>query len=291
MRLNFFVALFSFSFLLVVASCQSGDNSKYQTLESGLTYKLHEEFPENEKPQVSDIVHITMLYTVNDSVIFNSSEMDREMRFPLLKPVFAGDFYEGIAFMHEGDSASFRCPAEQVFLEIFKVKTLPPFVKEGDMMRFDIRLIDFMTSAEYDAEQREKAMMEQQLSREKLQKYIDDEGITVEPTASGLYFVEQERGSGRLAKAGQLVKVHYTGRLTDGTVFDSSLERGQPIEFVLGEGKVISGWDEGIAMMRKGGKAMMVIPFDLAYGERAVGSIPAFSPLVFEVELIDISNK
>lgn len=290
MKIKFLTASFSLLFLIIASSCQSDGQHNYQTSESGLTYKLHEEFSENAKPQLTDIVEISMLYTVNDSVIFDSKDMDREMRFPLTKPVFSGDFYEGIAFMHKGDSASFLLPAEKVFLEIFKVKSLPPFVKEGDMMRFDIRLKDFMTSADYEVEQRGKAMMEEQLSAEKMQQYIEEQDITVEPTASGLFFVEKERGKGKLAKAGQTVKVHYTGRLTDGTVFDSSVERGKPIEFVLGEGKVISGWDEGIALMRKGGKATLIIPFDLAYGERAVGNIPAFSPLVFDVELVDINK-
>lgn len=290
MKINFLTASLSFMFLLVASSCQSDGQAKYKTTETGLTYKLHESFPENAKPQLTDIVEITMLYTVNDSVIFDSKNMDREMRFPLTQPVFGGDFYEGIAFMHKGDSASFLMPADQVFLDIFKVKTLPPFVKDGDKMRFDIRLKNFMTSADYEAEQRQKSMMEEQVSAEMMHKYLEEQQITVEPTESGLVYVEQERGKGSLAKAGQTVKVHYTGRLTDGTVFDSSVERGEPIEFVLGEGKVIRGWDEGIAMMRKGGKALLVIPFDLAYGQRAVGNIPAFSPLVFEVELVDISK-
>lgn len=290
MKIKVLTASLSFFFLLIASSCQSDGQVKYITTDNGLTYKLHETFPENAKPQLTDIVEIDMLYTVNDSVIFNSKDMNREMRFPLTQAVFSGDFYEGIAFMHKGDSASFLMSAEQVFLDIFKVKSLPPFVKEGDKMRFDIRLKDFMTAADYEAEQRQKAMMEEQFSAEKMQKYLDEQQITVEPTASGLVFVDQQTGKGKQAKAGQTVKVHYTGRLTDGTVFDSSIERGQPIEFVLGEGKVIRGWDEGIAMMRKGGKAMLVIPFDLAYGQRAVGNIPAFSPLVFEVELVDISK-
>lgn len=290
MKINSLTAIFSFFFLLIASSCQSDGQIKYETTDTGLTYKFHETFAENAKPQLTDIVEITMLYTINDSVIFDSKAMDREMRFPLMKPVFAGDFYEGIAFMHKGDSASFLMPADKVFTEIFNVPTLPDFVKEGDKMRFDIRLKDFLTSADYDAEQRQKTMKDQLMSDEKMHKYLEDEGITVEPTASGLVFVEKERGNGKLAKAGQTVKVHYTGRLTDGTVFDSSHERGQPIEFVLGEGNVIRGWDEGIAMMRAGGKALLVIPFDLAYGERAVGNIPAFSPLVFEVELVEISK-
>lgn len=121
----------------------------------------------------------------------------------------------------------------------------------------------------------------------KIQNYLTTNNITTKPTASGLYFIEINAGTGALAKAGDRVTVHYTGKLLDGTVFDSSIG-SLPFIFVLGTGKVIAGWDEGIALMRKGGKAKLIIPSNLAYGSRANGSIPANSTLVFDVELYNI---
>ena len=109
-------------------------------------------------------------------------------------------------------------------------------------------------------------------------------------TPSGLQFIELAPGAGELAKPGDLVKVHYRGTLADGTEFDSSYGRGEPIEFVLGQGQVIPGWDEGIAMLRKGGKATLIIPPNLAYGEGGAGGvIPPNATLTFEVELVDFS--
>ena len=84
-----------------------------------------------------------------------------------------------------------------------------------------------------------------------------------------------------------MVQVHYTGRLLDGKVFDSSVERGEPISIPIGMGRVIPGWDEGIQMMSKGEKGVLYIPYYLAYGERDMGDIPPFSNLVFDVELVD----
>lgn len=108
-------------------------------------------------------------------------------------------------------------------------------------------------------------------------------------TASGLEYIEVEAGTGVQAEAGKTVSVHYTGKFQDGKVFDSSVSRGEPITFPLGQGRVIKGWDEGIALMKVGGTAQLIIPPDLAYGERGAGGvIPPNATLVFNVELVDV---
>ena len=108
-------------------------------------------------------------------------------------------------------------------------------------------------------------------------------------TPSGLEYIEIEAGTGAQAVAGKTVSVHYTGKFLDGKVFDSSVSRGEPITFQLGAGRVIKGWDEGIALMKVGGKAQLVIPPALAYGERGAGGvIPPNATLLFDVELVDV---
>lgn len=110
-------------------------------------------------------------------------------------------------------------------------------------------------------------------------------------TVAGELVIEDlTEGSGQTAAAGDNVLVHYTGWLTDGSKFDSSLDRGQPFGFQLGAGRVIAGWDQGVAGMKVGGSRRLTIPPELAYGDRSVGGglIPANSTLVFEVELLGI---
>jgi hypothetical protein len=107
-------------------------------------------------------------------------------------------------------------------------------------------------------------------------------------TNSGLQFVDLVRGTGQESQRGQQLTVHYVGTLTNGTKFDSSRDRGQPFTFTLGAGRVIAGWDEGLAAMKVGGTRRLVIPPELGYGSRAVGNIPPNSTLIFEVELLGV---
>ncbi len=109
-------------------------------------------------------------------------------------------------------------------------------------------------------------------------------------SGSGLKYVELKVGTGNAAKKGDTVAVHYVGTLTNGKKFDSSRDRNEPFEFRLGAGMVIKGWDEGVAGIKEGGKRKLIIPADLAYGNRDVGNglIPANSTLIFEVELVKI---
>jgi FKBP-type peptidyl-prolyl cis-trans isomerase len=127
---------------------------------------------------------------------------------------------------------------------------------------------------------------------------VDYDSADVRTTDSGLGVLEISEGSGRAVEAGDTLRVHYTGCLTDGTRFDSSYDRGEPFgsgqrPFVVGQGQVIQGWDEGIPGMRPGGERLLVIPSELAYGERGAGGgvIPPNATLVFKVELVGYGQE
>ncbi len=137
--------------------------------------------------------------------------------------------------------------------------------------------------ADHEKMQREKdlKMLEEQ------QKSIEERWPKAQTTPSGLRYVVVEEGSGESPQAGQVVTVHYTGKLLDGKKFDSSYDRGQPIDFPVGKGQVIKGWEEALLDMKKGEKRILIIPPELGYGPSGRGPIPPNATMVFDVELVD----
>ncbi len=139
------------------------------------------------------------------------------------------------------------------------------------------------------AQQDERLQAKPGSEAEAMMKQNEVSGDTV-TTPSGLKYIDIKVGDGAMPQTGQMVEVHYTGWLTDGTKFDSSRDRGQPFTFPLGMGRVIKGWDEGVASMKVGGERRLIIPPDLAYGSRPVGAIPPNSTLIFDVDLLGIKT-
>lgn len=270
-------------------ACNKSQFPGYSETETGLNYKFYNETKGSQKPKEGDIMTMKMIYkTDKDSVLFDSRQRGGALMVPLQKPSYSGALEEGFSMLSVGDSASFKVLADSFFIKTFQMKELPPFIKPGSYITFDVKLDKIQSQADMQKEQAET--MERNAKEEgiKLAEYLKANNITAIPTASGLYYIETKKGTGAQAQAGKTVSVHYTGTLLDGTKFDSSVDRGEPIEFPLGQGQVIPGWDEGIALMKEGGKATLIIPSKLAYGEQGQGPIPPSSPLIFTVELIKV---
>lgn len=279
----------------ILAGCGMASDRGFTETESGLKYKFHLQ-ADGQESEIDDILRLTMVYRLKDSILFDTRMAHMPMFLELMEPVYPGDIYEGLALMSVGDSATFILDAEDFFVYTIGMPSLPPFIESGSRLYFDVLLEaifdeeGFMEEQQRLAEEEMLKNEERALAEEGLRlDYLAEEGIQIEALESGLYYIEQEAGTGEKAQAGDMVAVHYEGRLLDGTVFDSSHDRGEPIEFTLGRGQVIPGWDEGISLMRTGGKARLVIPSHLAYGDRGAGQmIPPYATLVFDVELVDI---
>lgn len=284
------------SFSVISALNAQDEYPGFEKTASGIYYKILEKGNVDLKPSVGDILTIDMLYKdVNDSVIFDSRNNKQIFMLPLAAPMYPGDINEAMSILSVGDSALFILAADSFFIKTVGLPEIPDFIDKGGDLFFTLKLKDFMTEEEYmsliEKQRREEKKRIAKLKEEengKILDYIKEKGIKATPRESGLYYIVLEEGKGEQAVSGKTVKVHYTGTFLNGEKFDSSYDRGQPIEFVLGQGRVIKGWEEGIALMKEGGKAKLIIPSDIAYGERGGGAIPPVTPLVFEVELVEV---
>jgi FKBP-type peptidyl-prolyl cis-trans isomerase len=239
-----------------------------------------------------DFITIDMFYGTDDTVIFDSKRIPDGLTFPLDSPYFKGDLFEGIMMMTKGDSASFKMSADSFYLVIARAPELPPFITPGDLMTFEVKLKDFQSKGE--KEQADAAALEAQriAAEEQLANYLAENNITTEPLESGLIYIEEKRGSGRSPKAEEMVKINLTVMLLDGTKIFSTADRGEPFEYQYGQNFDTQGLEEGVGMLRKGGKATLIVPHQIAYGAEARGQmIPSYSTILYEVELLDMRSK
>jgi FKBP-type peptidyl-prolyl cis-trans isomerase len=269
-------------------SCKNDNNqiSGYENTQTGLYYKFYEE-NQGDTPETMELLDVVLSCVINDTVVIIP---ENRMILQMMEPMFAGDIFEGMKMMHKGDSASFIVRTDSTFYTLLR-SPLPAEFSVDDIMKFNIRLNDFYPESEFAAKQIEymkNTFVDETLVAEReIDEYLKNNGIKTITTPTGLKYVKTKEGNGEKPQVGTMVKVHYTGKLLDGTVFDSSVTRNEPFQFVLGVGQVIPGWDEGLQLMSKGEEAVLYIPYYLAYGNTGSGPIPPFATLIFEVEMID----
>ncbi len=278
------------SCMVVLSACGGRDKDDFQKGKGGMKYKFISTDESARKAQPNDILTVKLYFTNDkDSVLFDTKDFNEGIiQIQLSQPKYEGDIFDVLSMTHEGDSLIYKTSADS-FFNIMNNQPLPDFVAKGSDLTFYIKVLKIQSQEELMQQMQQEAEMKAKEEEERIKEYLAQNNLNVQPTESGLYYIEVKKGKGKKAEPGKTVKVHYKGTLLDGTPFDSSYDRGEPIEFVLGQGMVIPGWEEGIAMMNEGGKAKLIIPSKLAYGPNQRGNvIKPYSTLVFEVELIEV---
>lgn len=287
--------------ILLFAACA---NDVDLVTENGYRYVIHTDVPgETVKPTQAAEFYFQMMK--GDSVVLNSRDQNPDPQVFLVpepsdKPVGNTNIIvDALQLMSVGDSLS-------IFLALDTIEQRPPGFGPEDELRYDIVLTNIMDGATYQAAEkaRNEAMKKQLDAYMSRGEAVADSTATIladykknptqagfTKTSSGLMYKILSPGSGAQPNVGQPVLVSYYGVLTsDGTMFDNSFRNGRPIDFPLGQGAVIPGWDEGIGLLKQGSRAVLAIPSELAYGPTARGPIPANADLMFYVQLEGVAN-
>jgi len=287
---------------VILGACESPRQSNGEnTLPSGVKYKILKRDDKGLKIQNGDFIIYDIIGIVGKDTLINSYKLKEVQGMQVMAA--KGQPNEVLPFLQVGDSVMISMRVDSLAKATGNPAVLE-FKKKGDNIVYYLRIHKTQSKEEAQKEAMEKEKKAQAIAQEqakkaeaeesgKLEEYATKSGIEFAKTASGLrYLVSTKKADGAQAKAGDSVTVHYTGKFLDGKVFDSSVNRGEPFQFVLGTGSVIGGWDEGIALLKKGEKATLLIPSALGYGAGGAGGgqIPPFTPLLFEVELIDIKS-
>ncbi|MFL5763055.1 MAG: FKBP-type peptidyl-prolyl cis-trans isomerase [Bacteroidia bacterium] len=240
------------------------------TTPSGLKIVMIQENKTGEQAVAGTMATFNYSGFFKDGKMFDSSfDRNQPLKVKAGKGQLFAGWDEGITHLRKGEKAKLIIPSKLAFGEKGFQQLIPPntdLIIDMDM----VDVVAMQVPVKYDVSK-----------------------LEMKTTPSGLKYYEVKRnGSPIKAESGKTVKVHYSGYLADGTMFDSSVERGEPIEFPLGQGQVIKGWEEGIALMNVGDKLRLVIPYDLAYGENGrPPMIPAKAELTFDVELICVNGE
>jgi len=282
---------------VVLFSCKNKDDKfkGYSKTMAGLYYKLEGFNDGKEKPSKDMYLKLSMIYkTENDSVFLDTQSQNPtgQIIMPASEATNAGLLGDGIMNMHEGDSMSFMLDAGNLFEKFFKTP-LPMFLTKQSMVKVNIKLADLLDKKEYD---NEMGKYEETLDtwdveeQRRVKKYIDDNKLTAVQLDDGMYYINLAEGKGAKPDSTNSVVVNYSAYFMNGRLFDSTYGKA-PFEFKMGEEfQVIWGLQQGIKLMKEGGKAKFIIPSYLAFGEEgsSTGIVPPFATVIYEVELIKV---
>lgn len=297
----------SFYIAFVLCLFGIGASAQFKRTPRGVQYQVVSNNP-GVKLKLNDIITFNAVQSTDkDSVLFSTYAQGQPIKTQIHPSTNVADLMDIFAMLSVNDSAIVKVPIDSVFKG--HETEMPAFFKKGGNIVFHIKIVQVQSLEDAMAE-RNAAMAKVKAEGEKLKgqegaiidKYIKANNITARSTPSGLRYIVKSAGTKPRPLTGDTVYVNYTGRTLEGKVFDSSVAADakagglnqpgrtyEPISFALGTGKVIKGWDEGLAMMNEGGKARFIVPSALAYGEQGAGAdIKPYSTLIFDVELVKV---
>lgn len=269
----------------------------FKKLGDGLEYSIIKDEKGDKTPKVGDVIEMHIRLKADDSVLADSRKENNNtpIQNQLQESQFKGDWTNALKYLTAGDSAVIKVSIDSLKAFLKGQQQLPPFMNGRKYLIYDVKVVSIKTRQELMDEIKKKSAAQNEIDDKILQEYFTKNNLHPTKTSSGLYYIMEKEGTGASPMRGQAVTVDYTGRTLDGKVFDSNVDPAlghpDPFTFVLGASQVIDGWDEGVALMKKGGKAKLFIPSSMAYGEQ--GREPHIAKnaiLMFDIEVKDIAD-
>jgi len=274
-----------------IISCQQKRFRGYRKTDTGLLYKFVYRSGDTVKPKLNGMITVKLKYGTEDTTLYNSDKNPRPLVMQQRASDYKGDIYEAFSMMSRGDSAIFILQPDSFYLKTARNPRVPPFIDSNDVMVFHVKMLSIQTKEQYQAAQQARHDSLKANEMQKLDQYIKSHNITATPTASGLYFMEKTPGSGSTPTDGQWVKLNFAVTLLDGTPVYSSFNE-KPAEFEWGKPFENKGFTEAVGMMKKGVRADLIVPSDLAFADRGKGGmVPPFATLLYDVQIVDIMSK
>lgn len=282
-------SLFAVAALAMLAACS---NSGYKKTSSGVAYRI---VTTGSGPLVKtgEILKFHYFQKLNDSLLFSSFSS-----IPTYARVDSGSAnyspIEVFPFLHKGDSVVIVQLADTIMKKIPPGQPSP--LKKGDKITLTMKVLDILKGDEMaQADQTKEIAIESERETSTIQNYLSQKKINTQKTPKGVFVAIQSPGEGAVVDSGKYVSVIYTGKLFSSgnvnaeKVFESNAGKA-PIQFTINSGQVIPGWDEGLKMLKKGGKATLYIPATLAYGQQPGPGGKPFENLIFDVQVVDVAN-
>ena len=278
-----------FSFVLLTLLCilLISCNKEYKRTENGALMKFYSVNNDNEMPKIGDLVVIDVTQKLSDSVLFSSKDSDIPFEMIIEEPSFVGDIMSALLGMHLNDHASLIFPVDSLFLSIGE--EVPSFIDLGTITEMDITLKEIIRKDVLEEEVRNEIKMRKDWEKSVLEPYYHNDNYVI--TEDSLIIVDINKGKGRFAKAGDIMKVFFTFQTLEGdTLLD--FNTGKPYELVFGDMALGQGFYEGLSLVSKGGEAEFIIPSSLAWGEEGFqGTILPYTPFKFNLQIVDIMTS
>lgn len=262
------------------------DSDKYMVTEDSLIV-VEINKGKGRLAKVGDIMKVYFTFLTVDGDTLLDFQTGRPYELVFGDMALGRGFYEALSLISKGGHIECVIPSSLAFGKDGFYDAILPYTT----FKLDLDVVDIMTSDEYEAEQEE--LMNKKLKEESrnIAKYLKDNNINVEPTSTGLYYIDTEVGSGDSAQIGDMVMVHYTIYNIDNEKIESSYDYNQPMTFIYGNNQMIPGIEEAVGYMKVGGKAKIIVPFQLGFGDIVIDeALPANSTLIVDLEFVGLQR-